>query len=649
MFGADADVVLGASSGQRASYLRVGERVNTNNGNVSGRLRMTSGGSFTGYVAVVRVGYNPNFYYNDGRGTLDLRTVSNGVFDVSSELTAGRGARGTGDISLGTNWTVRLGKDSATRMSTLAIGYTLLNNNSSEATWGRLRMVNGTFSAFVNNFYLGAAFNVYPAPTLIGSMRGTLDVAGVTGGTLDVATDFYAGCGNYAVTALTLSSGWTFTMNGAVGSDVLSVGYARVGANGTIDFGSNADVTIGANSGSRVGTVRIGERVNGNVSWHTVRGKVRMGTGRFEGHIDNLRVGFNQNQKYTGDAYGTLDLGNATNKTLQTRSTLYLGYGHNAYGNVVLGANANLIFGQDAGNRMSNVTIGKAFDCNNQHRTGWGKIAQSSGTFEGYVNTMVVGHNDNTTTWGYAYGTVDLAGATMTNGGFEVTSLTIGYGYYGRGYVALPEGGTVTAGSVSIGGAHKGCYGRLRVNGSFMRVNGALAVNANGRLDLFNAGTLIVNGPFTGSAGTFDWAAGTTLGGYGSTDFTIDNADKTVAPGDPTGTLEVSGNYAQGADGAFHIEVAGEDEVITYSALIATGTVTVDGSLSVWVDELSKPPPSAELVILEGVSRTGQFDNAPPGCSFVTSDGNWICTVTYTETAVVLTRFRTKGLIIILR
>ena len=168
-----------------------------------------------------------------------------------------------------------------------------------------------------------------------------------------------------------------------------------------------------------------------------------------------------------------------------------------------------------------------------------------------------------------------------------------------------------------------------------------------------NAGTIDVRagaigksgdtGTIAQSGGTTHVAGGATLelplsmsGGSlsgGGTLREVTNSSGTVSPGDPTGTLTVSGNYTQGAGGTFEAQLAGATAG-AFGQLAVGGTATLGGTLDIARSPSYTPALADTFKVLQAGSRSGEFatlggeTTAPGGLVFGTvygADGATLC------------------------
>ena len=119
-----------------------------------------------------------------------------------------------------------------------------------------------------------------------------------------------------------------------------------------------------------------------------------------------------------------------------------------------------------------------------------------------------------------------------------------------------------------------------------------------------NSGTLAVNANLTASQA---WILpGGTLQGSGTVIGNVHNTG-TVGPGNSIGTLNISGNYVQGASGALAIEVDGTG---AHDVLAVTGTASLAGRLEVYPMGFIASRSTYSGILTAGGGVTGQFDQA---------------------------------------
>ena len=86
------------------------------------------------------------------------------------------------------------------------VGKQFYCNNQEFTARGRFRQASGTFGGFVNDFQIGYNNDT----TTRNTVYGTVDLAGVNNGTLDIGTLLNVGYGRNGYGYLSMGSGWTY-------------------------------------------------------------------------------------------------------------------------------------------------------------------------------------------------------------------------------------------------------------------------------------------------------------------------------------------------------------------------------------------------------------------------------------------------------
>jgi hypothetical protein len=133
---------------------------------------------------------------------------------------------------------------------------------------------------------------------------------------------------------------------------------------------------------------------------------------------------------------------------------------------------------------------------------------------------------------------------------------------------------------------------------------GELVLNAGANLD-----TAFLN---TYGSAVLTHAAGHTIRGRGRIYASLINHGR-VAPGSPTGVINVANQFPQSATGELEIELGGTAQGSTYDWLAVNGTATLDGTLTVSLLNGYNPPPGSACTILTAAAVTGTFrtENLP--------------------------------------
>ena len=196
--------------------------------------------------------------------------------------------------------------------------------------------------------------------------------------------------------------------------------------------------------------------------------------------------------------------------------------------------------------------------------------------------------------------TIDGAGSTATAGG--VTTV----GNFGTGSLTVSNGGLLTTAQLKIG---DDAHGDVLIDGGTIidTVGTGVGNRATGTLTLDNGGTL--QSPLVSITAFMG-----TVAGSGTIDAPVVN-DEVVSPGNPIGTLTVTGDYTQGF-GILNIELGGTAPGTGYDQLAVNGHSTLGGILNVSLVNGFNPA-NGQFVILQGGTVSGVFQtvNLPAGFS----------------------------------
>lgn len=195
-----------------------------------------------------------------------------------------------------------------------------------------------------------------------------------------------------------------------------------------------------------------------------------------------------------------------------------------------------------------------------------------------------------------AGGTLDLGGTTQTqNGGVTLTSGTIQNGTLSSSGTFSLQSGTISAALAGSGALTKSGTGTLFLDGTNTYTGGTTV--SGGTLEVGD-----IDNPTASIAGDATVGAGGTLAGHGTVGGNVLNmAGGIVAPGGTIGTLNVGGNYTQGAGSTLSIEVSPSGA----SKLNVTGTASLAGTLALVYDPGVYTTRSYD--ILHAGSVTGTF------------------------------------------
>lgn len=182
--------------------------------------------------------------------TVDVSAVSGGTLDVASSFVVGEasGNGSSGRLSLGSNWTIRVGSGPSAR-GAIRVG----SGFSDMGTIGEVRCLSGggSLTAYVSGFYVG-----YITGDQYAAAIGTMDLSGITG---PVVIDTPA-MGVGLVNAKYLAAGYGYLNLGGTRSLSMNVGQLTVGHGGYAASGAyraTGRLLLGAGT-CTVGTASIG-------------------------------------------------------------------------------------------------------------------------------------------------------------------------------------------------------------------------------------------------------------------------------------------------------------------------------------------------------------------------------------------------------
>ena len=142
--------------------------------------------------------------------------------------------------------------------------------------------------------------------------------------------------------------------------------------------------------------------------------------------------------------------------------------------------------------------------------------------------------------------------------------------------------------------------------GSTLVFNNAVDLMGN-TLTKIGAGELTLNNDLLTSGGMLDVQQGTVTG-TASVSGDVVNSGGTVSPGNSPGTLEIDGDYAQGATANLLMEIAGTSPGTNYDVLIVAGMARLQGALNVVLLDEFEPQVDDTFDILNLTSIAGTFD-----------------------------------------
>jgi autotransporter-associated beta strand protein len=289
----------------------------------------------------------------------------------------------------------------------------------------------------------------------------------------------------------------------------------------------------------------------------------------------------------------------------------------------------------------------------------------STGNFYNIVSLVVTGGTlESLTTYGMRIG--NTFGGQSSGENFSVVQ-TGGTVIVGENPLTM---GSTTAGAV---GSYLLSGGTLSLtNGQQMDIGASTSGSGSAMLMLSGSGTLLASGNFTGDQGTgarqaFVWTGGTlSVNNYNATNLTsgtavavsttsntLVNAGGTLAPGGAgaPGQMTITGNYAVTAAGAvLSIGIGGttrasvfQDSASKYDTVTVTGTVSLNGTLAVYLTNGFAPTDVSTFTILNstasGTAISGSFQNIAFGGRMTTADGLGSFIVNKVGNAIVLSDF----------
>ena len=378
--------------------------------------------------------------------------------------------------------------------------------------------------------------------------------------------------------------------NNFTGGTLNNTGTLNVG---TFTFGATTSGTVNLNAGgnlvsnSSAGLINLADHTQSNA------GSIRSAL-RNEGTWDNL----------AGATMTGVRLTNWIGATLNNVGTLSMD-GINNFGTL---NNSGTVTGSLAGSVVNNSgilnnsgTLNADGKLNNYGGlTNTGTLAVSGGLY------LRSGNIDNAGTMTLTSASTYTISATSTLTNTGTLNLYRNFRFWGKGPITIVDGeiqehfnyGTVNlnaGGILNNFATLSNDAGHTQANaGTLNNLLGATLTN-NGSFS--NSGTFTNSGTVNGS-GTFTQTAGVTqidgsftqsqidiqsgtLSGSGTVHGDVTNSGGTVGPGNSPGILSIDGDFTQGSDGIFNVEIGGLLAVTEYDVLSVTGTAYLDGTLAV--------------------------------------------------------------------
>ena len=513
----------------------------------------------------------------DGGGTSNI-TLNGGTMAVAGDLSvdnltvAGNGGSGTisagGAVSIGSGTGNTLALADTTTAPT-ANGIADFSGASSVTiNVGNLRMGIGTDNSGSTRGQLRLSATGANAVTANTILMGDSNPAGNTGviselvlggATNDFNVNTFTVAGRKSSAKVSILPGGSFDLIGTGGPGTGTLDLSRR----TVDTGTN---TVGEMDLTDAASVTI------DVA------QIRLGT---------ITTGSNG-----GDSIGSIKLSNTTNTI--TADSILMGDSLNA-GNtdaastIVLGSGANNIHvdtwtvGGQKSNAVVTINSGGTLSLTGQDNPG---------------ADLRIGYNNASGTGTNTTASMDLSGGTFNA---TLDEVIIGYhagggGGSGSGTLTM-DAGTVTANSIVL--AEPG--------------SSSNPANTVGTFNL--AGGSLTTPTITGGGGTaiFNWTGGTLSVGTFNTGQSLLN-QATDGPGilspggsDAAGLTEVYGNYVQGADATYQVDLLGPTAVSEHDVTQVYGIAELGGTLAVVMSEDYQPLACTSLTILEAEEILGEF------------------------------------------
>lgn len=374
--------------------------------------------------------------------------------------------------------------------------------------------------------------------------------------------------------------------------------------NASVDAGVDAtlkasgDITGGAiNAGVNVTLTAYGDIVNasvnaGNYAALYTDGDIIGGAIKAGGDVV-LTAGYIQNATVSS-SFGSIDVnayGDIVGGTYEASHSTTL----EAYGDVI-GATVNAGTGAYivAGNSAQNLSV-SAYDA----------VIFASGPING--------------------GTVSAAGQATLTAGTSISGVSIVAGNVSLNAPIQAGNTIVVENQAQVLAAQSATLGDI-IAGTLQVTSPEIVVDGNVKAQSFDmGGNVNLDGSLQGS--------GTITGNL--------TMNGTLAPGNSPGVLNVDGDILFSPLGQTHIELAGLNAGTEYDTVSATGTVTLDGSLNVYLLEgLENTLNGTEVfTIVESSLLEGAFDNLVSGSIFKTADNKGYFTLHYSDDAVSLRNF----------
>jgi hypothetical protein len=519
------------------------------------------------------VGSSGDFIVNSGAANI------NGTMEITGDFTWNGGAlQGSGNINIS--------KDSkwlwATTSKTLAGALNI--NNSGTATWTAGNISQFTHTGTLHNL---GVFDIQGDNLFYGDHFGNISGLFLNTGTLRRSV----GTGNVTFQRSShLSNKGTFE---------LLLGRLIIGSGG-----SGSPITVEHTGDFIVATEAILEfggglhTVNGNDVFQDTNGGGTKGIVAVTGSSILTVEG---NQQFDG-------IVQVTNATLTLNGTV--------------GSSGDFIVNSGAANINGTMEITGDFTWNGGALQGSGNIniskdskwlwATTSKTLAGALNI----NNSGTATWTAGNVSQFTHTGTLHNlGVFDIQGDNLFYGdHFGNISGLFLNTGTFRR-SVGTGNVTFQRSSHLSNNGAFELLSGNLIIGSGGSgstVTVEQNGLFDIAAVLSFNAGSFRFSESAIIKGSGELQLTGASVinDGSISPGDPVGTLTVTGNFPMSSTSAkLSVQLGGDQPGVTHDQLVVNGAATLNGTVDVSLTTGFTPTPNQQFTILTAGSVTGTFQN----------------------------------------
>jgi autotransporter-associated beta strand protein len=514
-------------------------------------LTLTGDVTFSGET-IISTGGSLQFGTGGTVGSISGNISNNGtvIFDRSDVLTFAGTISGTGNVTqIGTGTTILTGNDTYTGGTTISAGTLQLGNGGTTGSITGNVIDNGTL-----------AFDRSNTLTLAGSITGAgVVVQAGTGTTVLTGSNTYTGGTTISAGTLQIGDGGT---TGNIAGNVTDNGVLVFDRSDSVTF---AGLISGKGKVEQIGTGTTVLIADNTYSGGTTisAGTLQLGNGGTSGSItgnviDNGALAFDRSDVFT---FGGLISGTGSVQQIGmgtfvlTADNTYTGETIISAGTLQLGTGGTV--GGIVGNVINNGIL--LFDRSNAFTvpgtiSGRGRVEQI-----GTGTTVLIA--DNT----YSGGTTINAG-TLQLGNGGTTGSIVG-NVTDSGTLAFDRSDILT-----FSGLISGTGGVEQIGTGSTVLTAANTYTGQTTVD---DGSLIVDGSIASPETVVN--PGGTLAGTGLIGGNVVN-NGIVSPGDPTGTLTISGNYAQNSSGTLRIGVSGTAPG-QFGVLAVNGHATLGGTL----------------------------------------------------------------------